>query len=291
MDQLFYAPYRLTFKRTFRTREGFLLRVADDNGNIGYADCHPWTELGDLPLDRQLSSLKEGKLTPLLKRSLYFADLDRKARMEKVNLFQGKTIPESHALLMDPSHPVDLNGRTHLKIKVSGKCQLPNGARLRLDFGSRLTQAECEEFLHSCDLTDIEFLEDPFPYSSSWQQLQQKYKVNFARDFGSENGGDARFLVIKPAVQEIEPFVKGNHQLIVTSYLDHPIGQLAAAYSAALLAEKTGRVGVCGLLSHEVYEENPFSEQLSCQGSRLIPPQGNGFGFDEELRSLSWKKI
>ncbi|MEX1013193.1 MAG: hypothetical protein WDZ27_05820 [Waddliaceae bacterium] len=266
-----------------------MLRVVDDNGNIGYADCHPWVELGDLPLSAQLSSLRQGKLTPLLKRSLYFATLDRNARAERVNLFQDIVIPKSHALSMDPSHPVDLDGFTHLKIKVKKDVKLPKGVRLRLDFGSRLSPKECEEFLSANDLTDIEFLEDPTPYSSKWSQIQQQYKVNFARDFGSEKGANAPFLVIKPAVQEVDPFLKGDHQLVVTSYLDHPIGQLAAAYTAALLSEKTGRVSICGLVSHEVYQKSSFSEKLSRNGPRLIPPQeGYGFGFDEELTSLSW---
>ena len=48
-----------------RTREGALIRVGD-----GFADVHPWPELGDAPLDEQLALLARGETTPLSERSL-----------------------------------------------------------------------------------------------------------------------------------------------------------------------------------------------------------------------------
>jgi len=48
-----------------RPREGALLRVGE-----GFADVHPWPELGDAPLDEQLALLSHGQTTPLTRRSL-----------------------------------------------------------------------------------------------------------------------------------------------------------------------------------------------------------------------------
>ena len=45
-------------------RQGALLRAGD-----GFADMHPWPELGDAPLDEQLALLARGETTPLTRRS------------------------------------------------------------------------------------------------------------------------------------------------------------------------------------------------------------------------------
>jgi O-succinylbenzoate synthase len=69
-------------------REGALLRNDD-----GFADVHPWPELGDAPLDEQLALLADGQITPLTRASLQCAALDRNARRRGVSLFEGLTIP------------------------------------------------------------------------------------------------------------------------------------------------------------------------------------------------------
>src|SRR5687768_6861088 len=78
-------------------REGALLRVDD-----GFADVHPWPELGDLPLDSQLALLVRGEITPLTAASVRLARLDGDARRRGISLFEGLTIPLSHWPGNDP---------------------------------------------------------------------------------------------------------------------------------------------------------------------------------------------
>jgi O-succinylbenzoate synthase len=102
--------------------------------------------------------------------------------------------------------------------------------------------------------------------------------------------------VIKPAIEDPKLILRtaANHmeRVVFTSYLDHPVGQVFAAWSAAqALDEHPLLVDICGLLSHRVYEPNKFSEQLSGFGPAFAVPKGTGCGFNEELAALPWKKL
>jgi o-succinylbenzoate synthase len=75
-----YWRYELIPKRRLSTvaidgpRHGALIRV-----DGGFADIHPWPELGDLPLDQQLALLARDETTPLTQASLEFASIDAAA--------------------------------------------------------------------------------------------------------------------------------------------------------------------------------------------------------------------
>lgn len=287
-----------------QARQGAVLRFELTEG-IGYADCHPWESLGDLPLGQQLELLKQGRLTTLTSRSLHFARIDAKARSQGVSLFKDLKIPASHFLIADLARwqPEDLpaivgKGYKHLKIKLGQdleaeipilqdllkRCEL----KVRLDFNNRLTKAQFEDFLDKIDKQRIEFCEDPFPYdAASWRDIQ-KQGVALALDNCSERAiqaeSSAAYLIIKPAVQDETPFLAITRQnIIVTSYLDHPLGQMAAAYVAGRIQRvNPSRLATCGLLSHSAYLENPFSRALK-EGPNFSAPVGTGFGFDHCL--------
>jgi O-succinylbenzoate synthase len=277
-------------------RFGALLRVPFTEG-VGYADCHPWESLGDSPLSEQLALLKEGKTTRLTARALHFARLDAEARSRGVNLFEGLEVPDSHFLLMDLAReaPEGL-----LKIKLGKnppietlKRMFQHNCRVRLDFNNKLTRPAFESFLKAFEKEKhkIEFCEDPFPYETkAWAEVQKQYGVPLACDQGSEQAigeiDSAAYLIVKPAVQE-ESFFCGLQKIVVTSYLDHPLGQMAAAYVAGQLKRRyPTQVVACGLLSHLVYEENVFSRALPATAPRFAPPGGTGFGFDEQLAKI-----
>lgn len=286
-----YYRYALKAKNFPMEREGALLRI-----DGGVADCHPWVELGDLPLKVQLEKLARGETTRLTGQSLFFASLDRRAREEQRSLFEGATIPSSHELLLKISDQIPEGPL--LKIKM-GKAEELNCLleqkpfRLRLDFNCKISERDFEHFLEEIKPwhSYIDCIEDPFPYDElKWQRIQDRYGVNLACDAASERAINkplsANVLVLKPAVQPHLPFKKVPQKLIVTSYLDHPIGQLSAAFIASRLD-----VDVCGLCSHLVYQTNEFSEQLPQKGPYLTPPSGTGFGYDELLNKLKWKRL
>ena len=89
----------------------------------------------------------------------------------------------------------------------------------------------------------------------------------------------------KPARDERFPVT--SREIVVTTAMDHPIGQFGAAYVAAT-REVSPR---CGLMTHVLYQRNDFIDRIRVKGARLLPPEGTGIGFDDLLERLPWKKL
>lgn len=251
-------------------REGALLRAGD-----GFADVHPWPELGDAPLDEQLALLRRGETTPLTRASLHLARIDGAARRRGVSLFDGLTIPESHWPGADPPPGFDT-------VKIKGMQPLPEEVRIRIDFNAALT---AEEFLRVAEMLPrerIDFIEDPCPYDEPvWRALRERTGLRLAVD---RFAGPADVIVHKPALSVEWP---SHPDVVVTSYMDHPMGQFGAAYVAAT-HEVNPR---CGLFTHVLYEPDAFLERVESDGARLLPPRGTGLGFDDLLENLPWQSI
>jgi O-succinylbenzoate synthase len=101
--------------------------------------------------------------------------------------------------------------------------------------------------------------------------------------------------VIKPAAESDEDIARVlslGKPLLFTSAMDHPVGQLWAAWTAAATnRDHPGRVLPCGLLSHHAYEANEFSERLVTRDAVLAAPGGTGLGFDDLLERVDWKRL
>ncbi len=277
MDCYFWR-YELVPKRRLSAiardgrREGALIRV-----DGGVADVHPWPELGDATLSEQLHLLRRGETTPLTRRSLDFAALDAHARAESRSLFEGLTIPPSHWPGADPPPQFDV-------AKLKSLESLPERVRLRIDFNAQLTAAQFLGIAERLPKERIDFVEDPCVYDAkTWRMLRKMTSLRLAldREF-AEDGVDV--LVVKPAIQEMP---RSAREIVVTSYMDHAIGQFFAAYAAASYNISS----VCGLFTHVVYERNAFFETIESEGARLKPPKGTGIGFDELIESLPWRRL
>ncbi len=301
-DAIHYWRYELVPKRRLSAiaadgpRRGALLRVGD-----GFADVHSWPELGDAPLDEQLAMLARGETTPLTRASLQFAAIDAAARRDSRSLFEGLTIPRSHWPGIDPPDGFDT-------VKLKSIDHIPDRVRLRIDFNATLTPDEFVRIAAILPRERIDFIEDPCPYDApTWVELRARTGLRLALDWAgatkhrqeclchidrpmwhrhsclcSVAGIDV--LVIKPAMHEIPDT---DAKVIVTSYMDHPLGQLCAAYAAAV----AGITSTCGLVTHVLYEPDEFIERMQIDGARLVPPGGNGFGFGDLLERLPWRRL
>jgi O-succinylbenzoate synthase len=263
--------YTLTPKIAGQPRHGALIR-----NNTGFADIHPWPELGDQPLNAQLALLARGESTPLTRRSLEIARIDGTARERGVSLFDGLTIPESHWPGADPPPQFDT-------VKLKSIEQIPPRVRLRFDFNASLTPEQFLMIAEGLPGERVDFVEDPCPYDGgTWSALRDATGMRLALDrFVADEGVDV--LVVKPAIQEIP---ETNKEMVITSYMDHPVGQFGAAYFAAM--HPAAR---CGLFTHVLYEPNAFIEAIRSDGARLLPPEGTGIGFDDLLARLQWKRL
>lgn len=306
-----YSPYQLNFQRGSFARVGALLRINFNEDLVGYADCHPWPEVGDEPLKEQLHLVSQGKSSPLIDSALASAYLDAEARAQKRLLVDQKAVPRSHFLgfnLLKWTHQdsksVQREGFTHLKFKVGKQLEeeieqllglfKASSLKIRLDFNLCMTFESLTAFLKRIDLLQekIDFIEDPFPFDPvKWEAIQKKgWSLACDREVSKAIGlsASARYLIIKPAMtlkEEREQIAKEQIK-IVTSYVGHPLEQISAAYVAAQLDPEKKQLH--GLLSHRLFELTPFSKQLNWQGAEFKIPSGTGWGFDEELAALDW---
>ncbi|HEV7427939.1 MAG TPA: enolase C-terminal domain-like protein [Thermoanaerobaculia bacterium] len=302
-----YWRYELTPKRRLNAlaaegpRSGALIRV-----NGGVADVHPWPELGDLPLDCQLARLAHGDSTPLTQASLEFASIDAAARRDGRSLFDGLTIPRSHWPGPNPPPSFEI-------VKLKSIDVIPDRVRLRIDFNGTLTAEEFVRIAATLPRERIDFIEDPCAYDPVvWRELRAKTGLRLALDRApsstqhrqeclchtgnaDENPmwhrhsclcsvGSYDVLIVKPALEEI---ACSGIEVVVTSYMDHPIGQLCAAYTAAT----ANITSTCGLITHVLFENDPFIERMRIDDTHLVPPGGTGFGFDDLLEKLPWRRL
>ena len=310
-------PYRLR-SRGFvnavsqrRVFEGVLIQV-----DGGFGCIHPWPELGDPPLEKCLEDLAGPRRRTIVRRALRCAEFDRVARNFEHSLFEEMEVPDSHATLVAAdAREVALAAEADFSI-VKLKCGRDPAAearfidemtgefplmRWRLDFNESLDPQQAEAFLSSLAENSrraIDFVEDPCPYSdSTWTALGRRTRVPLAVDReAAPLSTAARFMVIKPAFDE--PFLLGEAALrngqhaVVTSYMDHPLGQAFAAWEAARLGlQFPGLVGTCGLQTHHLFEPDEFTELLGPWSPGFQAPPGTGLGFDDLLAALPWAPL
>ncbi|MFZ9596457.1 MAG: enolase C-terminal domain-like protein [Bdellovibrionia bacterium] len=331
-----WSPYELKPLSRFSrlsapgVRRGALLKVEFYDEKVGYADCHPWTELGDEPLEDQLHQLiRRGQTTRLTQCSLQMARIDAQGRAQGHSLVEGDRVPESHCLMgsclnlsADSIFSCRDQGFRFLKLKMGldweTECLIiqknasalkESGIKLRLDFnsGCRFSDESRDgspsvhgvlDQLSAC-FQQIDWIEDPTPYDPrSWQRIQESWGVPIAFDqplgfqWNQMSFDSFQVLILKPAVQSLSQILnlipRLNQPVCVTSYLDHPLGQVSAAWVASLFPFLSHPMLACGLLSHSVYEQNSYSRELKTQGPRLLGVSGTGFGMDELLNANEW---
>ena len=294
-----------------REFEGALIQI-----DGGFGCIHPWPELGDPTLEKCLADLAGERRWPIVRRALRCAEYDRAARNFEHSLFEEMEIPESHATLAkgnvaEIALAVEA-GFTTVKLKAGRDpdteakflddmaAEFP-ALRWRLDFNETLAPDVATGFL--LGLTEktraaIDFVEDPCPYSeSAWTALHRATRVNLAVDReAAPLSTGAQVMVIKPAVDEpfllAEAALHHRQRVVLTSYMDHPLGQTFAAWEAARLGlQFPGLPGVCGLQTHHLFEPDEFTEMLGPWSPAFQVPAGYGLGFDDLLEALPWTRL
>ncbi len=298
----------LNAKSPRRTFEGALLRT-----ETGFGCLHPWPELGDPPLDSLLCVLAHGETpSPLVVRALDMAASDGWARTRGLSLFAKLDIPASHATITAATEEaveaavrcgfriVKLKaGRGHVSLArdLNGWARRWPSLRWRIDFNGVLTLADgmCfGECLSEQARQRVEFIEDPCPYDpGDWMRLKHATGFHLAMDQNAAPEHRAPdVFVVKPARQAPIRFRRSGRPLVVTSNMDHPLGQCFAAVSAGRLQrELPGRVVCCGLQTHGLFEKSEFSERLGPAGAEFSSPGGTGLGFDDLLERLPWRRL
>lgn len=302
--------------RSHTTRhEGALLRV-DAGGVSGYSCLHPWQELGDTSLDELLLELKDGRMSRQVSCALHCAEVDREARAKGVSLFDGLDVPDSHATIVGGIDRVEIavaEGFDTVKLKMGRDVDSDisfvreiNEAfpelRLRLDFNGVLGAGRIEYFVREVGegiRNQIDFLEDPCRLGDPiWEEIRDRYAVKTAVDRGIEGaGGEYDYAVVKPAInhtgQVCDTALRTGHRVVVTSYMDHPLGQCFAAYCAGKMNKRyLGLIDKrAGLMTHGLYQPTAYTERLGEKSPTWKSPEGTGLGFDDLLEKESWERL
>jgi O-succinylbenzoate synthase len=314
---IWISPYRLrarSFLNSISSRrefEGVLIRVGE-----GYGCIHPWPELGDPSLEKCLEDLKGRRVWPIVKRALRCAEFDNAARLAGESLFDEMEIPRSHATCVGANDKELASaveaGFDTVKIKAGPNISVEARfleemsaeypvLKWRIDFNELPDPDAADRFLGS--LSDpvkrkIDFVEDICPFSDAqWSALWKKHRVPLAVD--REAGPlcrAAQYMVIKPAVDEpfllAEAAAMHSQRVVITSYMDHPLGQAFAAWEAARTELIfPGLIGTCGLQTHHLFEKDAFVEKLGEWKPVFETPGGTGLGFDDELAALTWASL
>jgi len=313
---LMHSRQGLNSRSHLTEHEGALIKVEVD-GVSGYGCLHPWVELGDSSLNELISQLKEGRISRQVNCALECADADRKARVLGVSLFDDLEVPMSHATIVGGIDRVELAvaaGFDTVKLKM-GRDGLANSKllnelheifpelRIRLDFNGVSGVGAMEHLLREGGeglRRQIDFIEDPFPLGDpAWDTLRDRYGVKFAVDRGvSKAVGEFDVSVVKPAINKIQKICDAaqmaGRNVVVTSYMDHPVGQCYAAYCAGKAnGEYLGLINKrCGLMTHGLYEPTEFTAKLGGVSPKWNSSRNaTGLGFDDLLDTLDWVNI
>lgn len=299
-----------------REFHGALIKVNDGIGCL-----HPWPEFGDAPVNEQFDILRNGGTSKVIESALRMAAVDGEARRRGVSLFAGLEIPPCH-YSWDSHQDAETQMRRVIEegwqaVKTKGCGNIPEvlqyldifcsstlecrATKLRIDFNSCLSESQFIEFL--TEMPDpvrsmLDFVEDPFPYDAQrWANAQHQYGVRLALDKqlrGAKEGFDV--AVLKPGRREWREMIDGlssDVRIVMTSAMDHAIGQSFAAYEAAVAWREIGdRMDLCGLATNHLFTRDVFFERLSAYGGKLeVDRSGTGLGFDDVLQKLPWVKL
>jgi O-succinylbenzoate synthase len=302
-------------------RQGVLLKVEWPDGSYGYTDLHPWPELGDETLEKQLNGLKRGRLSPQVEQSIWLARRDAVARKEKRNLLDS-TIRLKNNFLISDIDTVDSSlfeelrndGFTQLKLKVGRDLEKERyfltqvaaaGFKVRLDFNAAGNWQIFEKFFSSVPRSvfpSIDYVEDPFPFDPiSWQEARKVVKIAIDNQYSQVNWGILRTIpfdvvVIKPAKMDVDKALdycfQHKIQATITSYMDHPVGMVHALAVATDYKKTYGDMLLNpGCMTHRLYKMDAFAAELQTQGPYIVKAPGYGVGFDKLLESLTWHPV
>ena len=294
-----------------REFDGVLIQI-----DGGFGCIQPWPELGDPSLEKCLADLAGARRWPIVRRAVRCAEYDRVARDFDHSLFEEMDVPASHATLVTTDLAMAANavalGFTTIKLKTGRDPAAETkfldamtaehpAVKWRLDFNESMESAAAADFLLGMaepTRSAIDYAEDPCPYAdATWRELHRQTKIKLAVDReAAPQSAAAQVMVIKPAIDE--PFLLGEaairnlQQVVLTSYLDHPVGQTFAAWEAARLElQFPGLVGLCGLQTHHLFEPDAFAEMLGPWSPVFQVPEGTGLGFDDLLDELPWTRL
>lgn len=269
--------------------EGFLVRYDD-----GFGCVQPWAQFGQGSVGEAWQTLAAGGSSPLIDQALACCRIDGAARRRGESLWHGLKVPHSHATLTHFSQTERAYSAGFRLWKVKcGPLDLPTLGKVMAEFPDVKFRIDCNETADpqifepwvKDHAQAIDLIEDPYPHQRQEDWFRLANWVPLAMDrIWSENL--PWIPVWKPAWNALSQSIPSK-QTIVTSAMDHPIGQAWAAYQAALVDTEM----ICGLRTDHLFQTNVFSDVFSEWSSYWPEIAGFGLGWNEELELLPWIRL
>lgn len=323
-----YSPYilkpfqHLNAIANLGDRQGTLLKIEWPDGVVGYADLHPWPELGDQSWEDQLTELRQGKITPMVEQSIWMARKDGQFRKSGKSAFDAiPTIKNNYIVADATAEPewladrLKAEGFETVKIKVGRDLKKEaeyisllgkDGAfQLRLDFNGIGTWQTYERFMASVNkvaLQRVQYVEDPFPYDAqAWTEAKKFAPIAIDNqiskvDFKKLQGKPFDVVILKPAKMDVGRIVQScvfhDLKITVTSYMDHPLGVAHALVIASEL-KKTHpqRLLDAGCMTLKLFQMDAYAAEMVTSGPFIKRAGGNGVGFDSLLAKEPWAQL
>ena len=294
--EIFFSEYELrsNFFWNSRTqsnaRSGVLIKIQFDKNLVGYSSYSPWPELGDETLEEGLVYFKNGSPTSLMNQAFYWADVDAKARAEKINLRSSIKALKSHCLMNDIDRAQFDPQFSIFKIKMGRnlereteflKANLLEGRKFRLDFNGSMSFEDFHGWWDSLPKeikTATDFVEDPFSPETVEDEKELSNPL-WAWDFYLGKVPQASTAIVKPTRSlRTQENVKRR---VFTHSFDHPIGRVACLYAASQAADA----------EKEIHGLNYSGVECSDGSHKDLTKSGTGFGFDELLKATKWNRL
>lgn len=299
-----FSSYQLIPKQSLNRLQknfpvkGALLRISENNHH-GYVDCLCWPQFGELPFSQIIENIRNGNMNDsLTQRLLQVAKSDLNARKDKVQLLAGIRDLKNHSYVFSYSE----ESTQVIKVKMSGEFESDKqviltllkdkpDVKLRLDFNSGMQELQIDQFIKFLNLhkTHIDFIEDPFSGAlSDLNKFSQRTEIGVALDWWPvqiklEWNGP---LILKPLHEDPQLFLNLPNRIIVSSLMDHPLGQVQAASLASHWPNE-----IHGLRSEVFYNENSYTKTLRQYFSGELDQTTFGYGFGELLEMENWLDI
>ena len=288
---IYYTLYELknkSFKAKHVSHKGVLLCFEEKN-ELSYSLYHPIESLGDIPVkdflknckiltsDKgQLRRVKDLALRESFKAEIFVDTYDQVADLKAAEESKSKLIKLRTTSVKDLIDKFNFDTEKTFILD-------PNGSWSESDF----------ETLEKSKISDhIKYIEDPVLNkkfkSKNKSHSQLEFKIKIASDFIEYDTCD--YNIIKPTGFCHKLKDSSTHPFVVTTYLDHPLGQIIAA----LFARNKGVKEACGLMSHRLFDINIYSEMFNDSN---INKNNEKFIFSDFenlfklLKKENWKKI
>jgi hypothetical protein len=265
------------------SNKGVLLRFDKESFSL----YHPILSLNDVSLESLLSCPQD--FTDLLdkaeKTSISKKDL---AALKAHHVDVYYSAPSVNAFLKAAERLVEMDFKiVKLKFKSLSEIDFEKLEQSVFEFIFDFNGQEKFESFEKLSLAQKEFIKNRVLYiEDPYKEIENVEKYDFfklASDFLNYDCGED-FKVVKPTGFNHEILLDKSQKTVVTSYLDHPLGQIVAAKWAF----ENSVNQACGLYSHTYYTENKYSKLFKEQNKisfDVLEP------FLDLLAEEKWQKL